>query len=180
MILPPIFFGIDIIISAAIILIYPSLLLGLKPIKTNFSGILRTMESIIQVEISPREKARADSIDENYKLIELVMQKNLLFLNENFTREKLSELTKIPIPSITKIIHAKAGVSFNDYVNNYRIDYLYNTLKSNPSWFDYTIEALAYKVGFSNRATFNNALKRIKGVKPNEMISELKNLYKKE
>lgn len=180
MILPPIFFGIDIVISAAIILIYPSLLLGLKPIKTNFSGILRAKESIIQVDISARDKARADSIDENYKLIELVMQKNLLFLNENFTREKLSELTKIPIPSITKVIHAKAGVSFNDYVNNYRIDYLYNTLKSNPSWFDYTIEALAYKVGFSNRATFNNALKRIKGLKPNEMISELKNLYKKE
>lgn len=180
MILPPIFFGIDIVISAAIILIYPSLLLGFKPIKTNFSGIPKKNNSLVHNEISNRDKEKNDLIERNFALIELVMQKNQLFLKENFTREKLSEITRIPVSTITKIIHVKAGLSFNDYINNYRIDFLYATLKSNPSWFDYTLEAMAYKIGFSNRATFNNALKRIKGLKPNEMIYQLKNLYKKD
>ena len=180
MILPPIFFGTDILLSAAIILIYPSILLGLKPIKTNFSEVTKKINSFVHNEISTLDKEKHDLIERNFALIELVMQKNQLFLNENFTRDKLSEITRIPVPTITKIIHVKAGVSFNDYINNYRIDYLYATLKSNPSWFDYTLEAMAYKIGFSNRATFNNALKRIKGIKPNEMIYQLKNLYKKD
>ena len=82
----------------------------------------------------------------------------------------------IPESTITKVIQFKTNLSFNDYLNSYRIEFLINKLKSTPSWFDFTIEAMALKSGFANRVTFNNALKKIKGQKPSELIKEFKNL----
>ena len=176
MILPPIFFGLDILISASLILIFPSLLLGLKPIKSNFLNKFEKINNINQENSSNNFNLKSDSYHGYFNAIELIMQKNQPFLDDSFTRKKLARLINIPESTVTKAIQFKTNLSFNDYLNSYRIEFLISKLKSTPSWFDFTIEAMALKSGFANRVTFNNALKKIKGQKPSELIKELKNL----
>ena len=179
MLLPSISLSADIIFSVMLILLNPTILLGLKPVRTNYFTSSFKTEISEKAEPYPSLTEFDKKLKDFYTSIEVVMQKDQPFLDENFTREKLSSLTNIPIHNITKSLQKYAGVSFNDYINTYRIEYIYAMLKSNPSWFDFTLEALSMRAGFSNRGTFNNALKKIKGIKPSEMIFELRSLYKK-
>lgn len=178
--LPSILLMIDILAGITIVLLFPSLLLGVKPVTTEFSiaepaiaatAIENDSEDEKQVSKTPTPKQK-----HHFELIETVMQRNQPFLDPDFSREKLSFSIGLTRQSITESINSSSGLSFNDYVNTYRINYLCDLIKADKKWLDFTIEALALKAGFSNRATFSNSTKRIRGILPKDLMEELKKM----
>jgi AraC-like DNA-binding protein len=104
------------------------------------------------------------------------MQRDQPFTNTDFSRDRLSEISSINKSAITDAIFTHTGLGFNDYINSYRINYLCDLVRSDNKWFDYTFEAIALKAGFATRATFNNSLKRIRGIRPKDLFEELKKM----
>jgi AraC-like DNA-binding protein len=178
--LPSILLMIDILASITIVLLFPSLLLGVKPVMVNFS--IAEEDGSEAAPPTPNTSSQDEKHlptpkqEQHFELIETMMQRNQPFLNPDFSRDKLSQLIGLSKQNITDALSTNARLSFNDYVNTYRINFLIELVKTDKKWLDYTIEALALKAGFANRVTFSNSIKRIRGVLPKELIEELRKL----
>jgi AraC-like DNA-binding protein len=63
------------------------------------------------------------------------------------------------------------GISFRDYLNNYRISYIEEKL-SDPAYLaKSSIETIAEASGFGSRQSFYTAFKKAKGCTPKEYFS---------
>lgn len=74
---------------------------------------------------------------------------------------------------LSKVVNHHKKTSFSNYLNNLRIDYTIEQLKSNPLYKKYTIKAISYEVGFNNVQSFSKAFRNSKGINPSYFIKEL-------
>jgi AraC-like DNA-binding protein len=80
----------------------------------------------------------------------------------------LAKELKIPAYQLSAFINQEYGKNFNEFVNDHRVDYLYNLLKANPSYRQFTFEALSREAGFNSRNAFIASVKRKTGKTPSE------------
>ncbi len=94
-----------------------------------------------------------------------------VFLNSQLTAELLGSLTGHPHRMIGQAIKHVHGISFRDYLNNYRISYIEEKL-SDPTYLaKSSIETIAEASGFGSRQSFYTAFKKAKGCTPKEYFS---------
>ena len=98
--------------------------------------------------------------------LETYMQVNQPFLSEDLNVAGVSSNIYIPEQKISKAIKYKFGINFPEYVNQYRIAFIEENIKSNPNWNTYTIEGMAFSAGFNSRNAFYTAFRKIKGTTP--------------
>lgn len=102
---------------------------------------------------------------EHYKtqLSELMSQEQA-YLHPDMTLPKLSELVRCPINHLSQVINAGFGVSFFDYLNQYRIENAKKLLREKES--THTILTVAFEVGFNSNSAFYAAFKKSCGQTP--------------
>lgn len=105
--------------------------------------------------------ALAEKVDEYFKTTEV-------FLNTQLTAELLGSLTGHPHRLIGQAIKQKHGISFRDYLNNYRIAYIEEKLSDPSYWAKSSIETIAEASGFGSRQSFYTAFKKAKGCTPKQ------------
>lgn len=103
--------------------------------------------------------------------IENYFQTTEVFLNSELTAELLGALTGIPHRQISQAIKYKFGLSFRDYLNQYRINYV-DKLLSDPAFLaNSSIEVIAEAAGFGSRQSFYTVFKKAKGCTPKEYFN---------
>jgi AraC-like DNA-binding protein len=138
-------------------------LLDVKILAENLRGPEKE-ESVLTADEENRLCALADKIEEYFKTTEV-------FLNSQLTAELLGSLTGNPHRSIGQAIKCKYGISFRDYLNNYRIAYFEEKL-SDPAYLaKSSIETIAEASGFGSRQSFYTAFKKAKGCTPKEYFN---------
>lgn len=110
---------------------------------------------------------------ELFNQIESFFQTHKPFLREDFSKDILSRKIGLPGKKISEQIRLATELSFPDYVNSYRLRFLEENTASHPEWRKFTIDAIAADLGFSNRISFYNAVKRHRGVSPSELLKSL-------
>jgi AraC-like DNA-binding protein len=103
----------------------------------------------------------AGKIEDYFKTTEV-------FLNSQLTAELLGSLTGHPHRMIGQAIRHTYGISFRDYLNNYRIAYLEEKLSDPEFLAKSSVEKIAEAVGFGTRQSFYTAFKKAKGCTPKE------------
>lgn len=58
--------------------------------------------------------------------------------------------------------------SFIDYINQYRVNWIKESIRNPAIMQNFTLEALAYSAGFSSRSAFYNSFKKLVGMSPVE------------
>lgn len=89
------------------------------------------------------------------------------------TLNQLSDLSGMSTRDISRSINLVAGVSFNDYINQLRIEQIKQTLEKANEEKDsednkVNLTDLALSAGFSSKATFNQTFKKATGMTPSE------------
>jgi YesN/AraC family two-component response regulator len=88
----------------------------------------------------------------------------------------LAELVESNQAYVSQVINNTLKKNFRSLLNTYRIPEAQRLL-STPDAAKYTIESIAYQVGFKSRTAFREAFKEITGVSPNYYLkSAQKNL----
>lgn len=100
------------------------------------------------------------------KLSQLMMEERL-YLQENLRLKEVAQKMAIGENELSQLVNEQEKVSFNDFVNQYRIKAAQKLLLSDQ-YQKTTIEAIGYDVGFGTRASFYNAFKKMTGLTPNE------------
>ncbi len=138
-------------------------LLDVKILAENLRGPEKT-EVILTDEEGERLQQLAAKVEEYFKTTEV-------FLNSQLTAELLGSLTGHPHRMIGQAIKHTHGISFRDYLNNYRISYIEEKL-GNPEYLaKSSIETIAEASGFGSRQSFYTAFKKVKGCTPKEYFS---------
>jgi AraC-like DNA-binding protein len=138
-------------------------LLDVNILAENLRG-LEKEDAPLSLEEEARLTSLAAKVDEYFKTTEV-------FLNSQLTAELLGSLTGHSHRLIGQAIKHTHGISFRDYLNNYRISYIEEKL-SDPNYLaKSSIETIAEASGFGSRQSFYTAFKKAKGCTPKEYFN---------
>ena len=102
--------------------------------------------------------------------IESHFVQNAPFIKNGYCINDLSSEVNIPVYLLSSFINEEYQINFNEWINDYRIGYLTNLLKTSPKHLKFTLESLGNQVGFSSRSAFNSAIKKRTGKTPSEFF----------
>ncbi|MBN1196083.1 MAG: helix-turn-helix domain-containing protein [Candidatus Aminicenantes bacterium] len=112
----------------------------------------------------------ADVAEKKLTDLLLLMDKEKPFLEANLTLVKLARSMNIHANYLSRIINERRNQSFNDFVNQYRIEEACRRL-TDPRWKNMTILQIAYETGFYSKSVFNTAFKKFTGQTPSQYRS---------
>jgi AraC-like DNA-binding protein len=81
---------------------------------------------------------------------------------------------------LSEIINSNYHVNYNTYINQLRINYIVDKLKTDTNYMNYKISYLADECGFASHSSFATVFKSITGISPVKFISLLKAEQNKE
>lgn len=105
--------------------------------------------------------------------IEDYLQCNKPYLTPGFSLHDMALQTGINVPTISALINREYGVNFNDFINQYRVEY-FKILIQDPKYHQWTLEAIANKAGFNSRTTFIRAFTKFAECSPSEYLKWVK------
>ncbi|MBO0322295.1 helix-turn-helix transcriptional regulator [Muricauda sp. CAU 1633] len=104
-------------------------------------------------------------------LIEQHFTNEKVYLDSNINLNEFSKSIEQPAYVVSHTINHVYGKKFPEFVNSYRIKEVKSILL-NQVLADYTIEGVAYEVGFNTPSAFYNAFKKETGCSPKEFIGK--------
>ncbi|WP_426480777.1 helix-turn-helix domain-containing protein [Chryseobacterium sp. R2ACT005] len=137
------------------------------PITDNPSTIVERKEKAPKSDPSsnPKFKILIDKIEQ--------FEKTNSFLNKNITLDSLAKEFDTNRDYLSKLVNELKGKNFSQYLNELRINYIVEELKSNEKIRKHTIAAIADDIGYNNAESFTNAFKKITGTLPSYYIKAL-------
>lgn len=110
-----------------------------------------------------------------YEQMCALMEEKRLYADSNLTRERLAEILNTNRTYLTQVINEKAGVSYPQFINDYRIKEAVRVL-SDKKYNNYPLKALCADLGFSSMTTFYKLFQTTVGMTPStyrKMMLEL-------
>ena len=157
----------DFIIIAIFLLINPRLLDGIT-LKEMVVNHLNRGDHFVETTAK-----KFETEFQVFSKIENTLYENQGFLREDITLQTLSDATDISPRKISACLKNVKNVSFPDYINSLRIQYIEEKVASDPIWAKYTFEAMAFECGFGSRSNFYQVFKKLKGVSPKTYFENL-------
>lgn len=75
---------------------------------------------------------------------------------------------------LSEIINRHKEKNFNSYINELRINYITEKIKTEPAYLNYKVSYLAEECGFSSHSTFTTVFKSVVGVSPITFVEFVK------
>ena len=96
------------------------------------------------------------------------------YLDSQLTQKSLVEELGTNSTYLSRIINTYKGSNFNIYVNNLRLNYVINLLRTDAKYLQYDVKELANICGFSNAESFSDNFYRKFEIKPSYFIKMMK------
>lgn len=100
-------------------------------------------------------------------------EENKDYLQSNISVSSLSKRFKTNSKYFSKVINAHKNKSFSNYVNELRINYVVEELKTNTKFRKYTIRAIANEIGFNTTEAFSKSFYKTTGIYPSFFMKQL-------
>lgn len=95
--------------------------------------------------------------------LDKVMREKTVYTNPDLKLGELSNQIQISAHQLSQLLNDELGKNFTTYVNEFRIEEACRILSGD---YRFTLESVAYEVGFNSKSTFFAAFKKFKGVTP--------------
>jgi len=112
-----------------------------------------------------------DRIKEVLPKLDRLMEEEKIYLDADLNLQALAARVGIHYNYLSRIINEKFGLSYNDYVNSYRIEEAKRML-ADPENAGKNILDIAYDTGFYSKSVFNTAFKKMTGKTPSRYRKE--------
>lgn len=100
-------------------------------------------------------------------------EKQKPYLSYDFDQKELSEKMNLSGYQLRTLLKNAYSISFSDFVNYHRIQYLLTMLEKDPRWKNYTMATLAHSIGFKSTNSLYLAFKKVKNTTPKDYIDQL-------
>ncbi len=119
---------------------------------------------------SEKEKELLDKLE--------VFEKSERFLSNQMSLPVLAAELDTNIKYLSEIFKSYKKKKFNAYINDLRVQWIVNKLKTDPIFLNYKVSYLAEVSGFSSHSAFTAIFKSITGMSPNDFIQQINDLKK--
>jgi AraC-like DNA-binding protein len=129
---------------------------------------------------SKEENKKSKEINIDEKLVSKILkqlehfEKNQLYTKGDLTINSLAKSFSTNTRYLSKIINIYKEKKFIHYINDLRIDYILEELKTNTTLQRYTIKSISEEAGFNTAESFATAFKKKTGLKPSYFIRNIK------
>lgn len=100
------------------------------------------------------------------------METEKLYLNSKLSIHEVSKKLNIPRQYISEVLNVHMDTSFQDFINQYRVEEFISRLKNDRND-HFTLLGIATDVGFNSKSSFNATFKKFKGLTPTEFKKRL-------
>jgi|GEM_PF-971532 len=144
----------------------------------------RQFQKIMQSNVQEKkeEAIRSNSIPEKteQELLKKLakFEQSQKFLQPDISLTSLAKSMDTNTKYLSDVINRNKRVNFNQYINDQRIQYIIEKMKSEPKYLNYKIFYLAEECGFSSQSSFSTVFKSVTGISPLSFIKFLKNEIK--
>ncbi len=127
---------------------------------------------------TPKQKSKGDIavppdvVEEILHKLSLFEEKNQ-FLKKNITTTSLAKDIKTNTKYLSRVVNHHKQKNFANYINDLRITYAVNRLKTDKTLKNYTIQGIAEEMGFNTAESFSSAFKKSTGIKTSYFIKKL-------
>jgi AraC-like DNA-binding protein len=149
-------------------------LLGLFLIALGVGGLQQTNLETVSFENEPASdlpaspsKAATDINPDHIERIRQAMLTDKLYLNPTLTLTELALHVSLNPKVVSQVINTGIGKSFNDFVNDFRVNEVKQRLRSNDTT-RLTLLGIALESGFNSKTTFNRIFRQHTGQSPSE------------
>ncbi len=108
------------------------------------------------------------SVKSDYSFAEVLhnlFEQECIFLNPELALTDVARLVGTNRSYLSEYFNHELGITFNDYVNNFRVSHAENLIRSNS---ESSIEEVAVSSGFNSISTFRRAFHKKHGVTPSQ------------
>ena len=140
----------------------------------TFYMISKPKELIPNAEVTKYKSSNlTPELIEKYKnaLIQ-IMEKEKLYLDHRLSIHSVSKKLNIPRQYISEVLNLHLNKSFQDFVNEYRVEAFVKNLQ-NDQHAHFTLFGMATEVGFSSKSSFNATFKKVKGITPTQFRNSI-------
>ena len=102
------------------------------------------------------------------------------FINHEVTLHSLAKLFETNANYLSRVINARIGKNFSQYINDLRIEYAMEGMLSDKKLRKYTIKAIAEECGYRNAESFSKAFYKRNGIYPSYYIKKLNKTEQKD
>jgi len=148
-----------------------------EKIKQNFKTIMTTEVNELKTVVQKRATIDISSliIDSVLKnLDEFEIDKG--YLQPNINAYELCKIANVNKKYLVKILKYTKEKGIITYINDLRVVYAMDRLKTDPSFQKYTIKGISEEVGFLNPKSFNKSFDRVFKISTKNFIDELKKI----
>jgi AraC-like DNA-binding protein len=162
--------GINVLLITLYLFTRPEILYGMQPASFISEAPVATTFSMSE-SIKPEIKKAILSGSELQKFREQIaahMEAGKPFCLPGYSIYDLSKEVDIPLYQLSAFINQEFGKNFNEWINDYRFNYLKELQATQNNLHLYTLEALGKLAGFNSRTSFIAAIKKRTGKTPSE------------
>ncbi len=145
--------------------------------KKRFNNLIKNEN---KKPITEKVENQKNSIGIAGNVVEIIIQelnnfeKNNEFLEINLTSSILAKKMNTNSKYLTKVIKYHKNKSYTQYINDHRINYIIQQLKTNHKLRNYTIKAIASEAGFNSTEVFSKYFYKKTGIYPSFFVKSLK------
>ena len=148
---------------------YSIQILGIMALVLAVGGIRQANLSEVNFEEEVIQKTHIQIDSQILEQIKKGMDVQKLYLNPTLTLAEFAKEIKLNPKIVSQQINSGLNKSFNDFVNEYRVEEVKLRLNS-PDLERLTILGMAYESGFNSKTTFNRIFKDFTGVAPRDFL----------
>lgn len=104
--------------------------------------------------------------------LQILIDQEHIYLMPKFSMFHLSSAMDISNHSLTAFLQDEYGISFHDFINKKRVEFICERFKSG-AFQGMNLEDIAQEAGFGNRTTFIQAFKKFKGTTPSDFFQTI-------
>jgi AraC-like DNA-binding protein len=129
--------------------------------------------TLLSIKKSFSAKDKNKELEEWGQKLELHINKHQSFRHKDIRLQSLAKEIGLSSHKLSIVLNGYFNKSFIDYINQYRVNWIKESIRNPDIMQNFTLEALAYSAGFSSRSAFYNSFKKLVGMSPVEYSKNL-------
>jgi AraC-like DNA-binding protein len=148
-------------LNVGVVLIRPSLLDGVA-----FRSLVMRLQKEERVAEPDENAEKLKKYEKHAARLEQYFVTEKPFLTDEVGLEAMAKIMGISSRELSRTVHYMYELSYPDFVNSWRINYILEQRKQNPVWQNYSQEMLAEVSGFGSRQGLYIAINKLHGMTP--------------
>ncbi len=125
--------------------------------------LISLITSVVKRNIYERSLIRGLDVEALKTRLDDLMIYDKVYCDEDLNLKRLAEMLSISPHQLSEFLNKNLNISFNYYINRYRVDEAVNLMQTQP---DRPISSICYSVGFNSKSAFYEAFTKFIGMSP--------------